>query len=71
MHANPLHHDDGVLYGAVAFDDVTQRVEQDRRTRYEADTDPLTGLANRRALERTVEPRWPAAIALFAAQSGC
>ena len=55
VHANPLHHDDGVLYGAVAsYDDVTQRVEQDRRTRYEADTDALTGLANRRALERTL-----------------
>ncbi len=55
VHANPLHHDDGVLYGAVGgYDDVTQRVEQDRRTRYEADTDALTGLANRRALERTL-----------------
>jgi diguanylate cyclase (GGDEF)-like protein/PAS domain S-box-containing protein len=55
VHANPLHHDDGKLYGAVAsYDDVTARVEQDRRTRHEADTDPLTGLANRRALERTL-----------------
>ena len=56
IHANPLHHDDGQLYGAVAsLDDVTERVEQDRRTRLEADTDPLTGLANRRALERTLD----------------
>jgi diguanylate cyclase (GGDEF)-like protein/PAS domain S-box-containing protein len=56
VHANPLHHDDGQLYGAVAsYDDVTARVERDRRTRHEADTDPLTGLANRRALERTLE----------------
>jgi diguanylate cyclase (GGDEF)-like protein/PAS domain S-box-containing protein len=55
VHANPLYHDDGVLYGAVAsYDDVSARVEQDRRTRHEADTDPLTGLANRRALERTL-----------------
>jgi diguanylate cyclase (GGDEF)-like protein/PAS domain S-box-containing protein len=55
VHSNPLHHDDGQLYGAVAsYDDVTARVEQDRRTRHEADTDPLTGLANRRALERTL-----------------
>jgi diguanylate cyclase (GGDEF)-like protein/PAS domain S-box-containing protein len=55
VHANPLHHDDGELYGAVAsYDDVTARVERDRRTRHEADTDPLTGLANRRALERTL-----------------
>jgi diguanylate cyclase (GGDEF)-like protein len=30
-------------------------VERDRRTRHEADTDALTGLANRRALERTLE----------------
>ena len=45
VHANPLHDDDGELYGAVAsYDDVTARVEQDRRTRHEADTDALTGL---------------------------
>jgi diguanylate cyclase (GGDEF)-like protein/PAS domain S-box-containing protein len=56
VHANPLHDADGVLYGAVAsYDDVTARVEQDRRTRHEADHDPLTGLANRRALERTLD----------------
>jgi diguanylate cyclase (GGDEF)-like protein/PAS domain S-box-containing protein len=56
VHANPLHDADGKLYGAVAsYDDVTARVEQDRRVRQEADTDALTGLANRRALERTLE----------------
>ena len=45
----------GALYGAVAsYDDVTARVEQDRRMRHEAETDPLTGLANRRASD--VEP---------------
>ncbi len=55
-HSSPLLDEEGVLYGAVAsYDDVTLRVEQDRRTRREADTDPLTGLANRRALERTLE----------------
>jgi diguanylate cyclase (GGDEF)-like protein/PAS domain S-box-containing protein len=65
VHANPLHHDDGQLYGAVAtFDDVTARVEQDRRTRLEADTDPLTGLANRRALERTLAAALARAAAL-------
>jgi diguanylate cyclase (GGDEF)-like protein/PAS domain S-box-containing protein len=54
-HASPLIDEDGELYGAVAsYDDVTLRVEEDRRTRHEADTDPLTGLANRRALERTL-----------------
>jgi diguanylate cyclase (GGDEF)-like protein/PAS domain S-box-containing protein len=55
-HANPLVDDEGRVYGAVAsYDDVTVRVERDRRTRHEADHDPLTGLANRRALERTLE----------------
>ena len=39
----------------ASYDDVTARVEQDRRTRHEADTDALTGLANRRALERTLD----------------
>jgi diguanylate cyclase (GGDEF)-like protein/PAS domain S-box-containing protein len=54
--ASPLVDEDGEPQGAVAsYDDVTLRVEQDRRTRHEADTDPLTGLANRRALERTLE----------------
>jgi diguanylate cyclase (GGDEF)-like protein/PAS domain S-box-containing protein len=66
VHANPLLDEDGVLYGAVAsYDDVTVRVEEDRRTRHEADHDPLTGLANRRALERTLE----AALARAAARS--
>ena len=56
MHANPLTDDDGEIYGAVATcEDVTARVEKDRRTRQEAETDSLTGLANRRALERTLE----------------
>jgi diguanylate cyclase (GGDEF)-like protein/PAS domain S-box-containing protein len=56
MHANPLADDDGEIYGAVATcEDVTARVEKDRRTRHEADTDALTGLANRRALERTLD----------------
>jgi diguanylate cyclase (GGDEF)-like protein len=55
-HANPLLDEHGDVRGAVAsYDDVTVRVERDRRTRHEADTDALTGLANRRALERTLE----------------
>ncbi len=50
VNAGPLIEDDRV-YGVVAtFEDVTARIEQDRRTRHEADTDALTGLANRRAL---------------------
>lgn len=56
VHANPLFDGQGNQNGAVAsYDDVTARVERDRRTRREADTDALTGLANRRALERTLE----------------
>ncbi|MDA0180811.1 diguanylate cyclase [Solirubrobacter phytolaccae] len=56
IHANPLRDEHGEQYGAVAsYDDVTERVEQNRRTRHEADHDALTGLANRRALERTLE----------------
>ena len=55
LNANPLVDEEGGVYGAVAsYDDVTLRVEEDRRNRHEADTDPLTGLANRRALERTL-----------------
>jgi diguanylate cyclase (GGDEF)-like protein/PAS domain S-box-containing protein len=56
VHANPLRDEDGGLFGAVAsFDDVSVRVERDRRTRHEADHDALTGLANRRSLQRTLE----------------
>ncbi|RKQ93622.1 PAS domain S-box-containing protein/diguanylate cyclase (GGDEF)-like protein [Solirubrobacter pauli] len=66
IHANPLRDEHGEQYGAVAsYDDVTARVEQDRRTRHEADHDALTGLANRRALERTLE----AALGRAAARS--
>jgi diguanylate cyclase (GGDEF)-like protein/PAS domain S-box-containing protein len=55
VNANPLVDEDGRVYGAVAsYDDVTVRVERDRRTRHEADHDPLTGVANRRAFERTL-----------------
>jgi diguanylate cyclase (GGDEF)-like protein/PAS domain S-box-containing protein len=65
VNANPLDDEDGRVYGAVAsYDDVTVRVERDRRTRHEADHDPLTGLANRRALERVLETALPRAGAL-------
>ena len=39
--------------GAVStYADVTERIERERRVRREAERDPLTGLANRRTLER-------------------
>ena len=49
----PLSEPDGRPYGAMStYADVTGRVERERRIRHEADTDDLTGLANRRALGR-------------------
>jgi diguanylate cyclase (GGDEF)-like protein/PAS domain S-box-containing protein len=49
----PLTEPDGSTYGAMSmYADVTGRVERERRIRHEADTDDLTGLANRRALQR-------------------
>jgi diguanylate cyclase (GGDEF)-like protein/PAS domain S-box-containing protein len=51
----PLQEPDGRPYGAVStYADVTGRVERERRIRHEAETDELTGLANRRALRRTL-----------------
>jgi diguanylate cyclase (GGDEF)-like protein/PAS domain S-box-containing protein len=51
--ASPLAEPDGRPYGVLStWADVTQRVGRERRMREEAETDPLTGLANRRALER-------------------
>jgi diguanylate cyclase (GGDEF)-like protein/PAS domain S-box-containing protein len=57
INAVPLVDDDGGRpYGAVgSYTDVTRREEQERRARHEADHDALTGLANRRALHRTLE----------------
>ena len=41
--------------GAVStYVDVTERVERERRVRHEADHDALTGLANRRVLDRAL-----------------
>jgi diguanylate cyclase (GGDEF)-like protein/PAS domain S-box-containing protein len=49
----PLSEPDGRLYGAMStYADVTGRVERERRIRHEAETDDLTGIANRRALVR-------------------
>jgi diguanylate cyclase (GGDEF)-like protein/PAS domain S-box-containing protein len=47
----PLTEPDGRRYGAMStYADVTGRVERERRIRHQAETDDLTGLANRRAL---------------------
>jgi diguanylate cyclase (GGDEF)-like protein/PAS domain S-box-containing protein len=56
VNASPLAEPGGRDYGALStYVDVTERVQLERRTRHEADSDPLTGLANRRALERTLD----------------
>jgi diguanylate cyclase (GGDEF)-like protein/PAS domain S-box-containing protein len=52
----PLTEPDGTRYGAMStYADVTRPVERERRTRHEADTDELTGLANRRAMQRMLD----------------
>jgi diguanylate cyclase (GGDEF)-like protein/PAS domain S-box-containing protein len=56
VNSSPLCEADGSLYGAVStYTDVTERVHRERRMRREAESDPLTGLANRRALERALD----------------
>jgi len=53
VNSSPLMEPDGRAYGALStYVDVTGRVEHEKRIRAEADTDDLTGLANRRALQR-------------------
>jgi diguanylate cyclase (GGDEF)-like protein/PAS domain S-box-containing protein len=53
VNASQLFEADGRPYGALStFVDVSDRVARERRIRAEADTDELTGLANRRALQR-------------------
>jgi diguanylate cyclase (GGDEF)-like protein/PAS domain S-box-containing protein len=52
----PLSEPDGTTYGAMStYTDVTRPVEREQRIRHEADTDDLTGVANRRALQRMLE----------------
>jgi diguanylate cyclase (GGDEF)-like protein/PAS domain S-box-containing protein len=53
VNSSPLAEPDGTPYGALStYADVTGRVERERRIRAEAETDHLTGVANRRALQR-------------------
>jgi diguanylate cyclase (GGDEF)-like protein/PAS domain S-box-containing protein len=52
----PLTEPDGTPFGAMStYADVTRPVERERRIRHEADTDELTGLANRRAMQRMLD----------------
>jgi len=56
VEAGPLRTQLGHVGGAmVTLHDVTHLVERERRYRHEADHDHLTGLANRRLLERTLD----------------
>jgi diguanylate cyclase (GGDEF)-like protein/PAS domain S-box-containing protein len=56
VNARPLAEPGGRDYGALStYADVTERVHRERRMLHEAESDPLTGLANRRALERTLD----------------
>jgi len=64
----PLTEPDGTPYGAMStYADVTRPVEREQRIRHEADTDDLTGVANRRALQRMLEAalRRAEALGLF------
>jgi diguanylate cyclase (GGDEF)-like protein/PAS domain S-box-containing protein len=55
VESRPLTDRDGTRYGAMStYVDVTEQMARERRMREEADSDPLTGLANRRVLERTL-----------------
>jgi diguanylate cyclase (GGDEF)-like protein/PAS domain S-box-containing protein len=57
--ARVLTEPDGRRYGVLStWSEATERLRRERRMRQEADTDPLTGLPNRRALQRTL----PAAL---------
>jgi diguanylate cyclase (GGDEF)-like protein/PAS domain S-box-containing protein len=55
VNSRPLDEPDGSRFGALStYADVSERIHRERRMRQEADSDPLTGLANRRALERAL-----------------
>jgi diguanylate cyclase (GGDEF)-like protein/PAS domain S-box-containing protein len=56
VESKPLSEPDGTPYGALStYVDVTDRMARERRMREEADSDPLTGLPNRRALDRMLD----------------
>lgn len=58
IRAGPIQNEDGSFLGtAVLATDHTERARQTERVRYLSEHDSLTGLANRRLLEGTLE-RW-------------
>ncbi len=55
-HSRGLHGPDGVYWGRIWFyRDVTEREHMTERLRHMSTTDPLTGIANRRALMETLD----------------
>jgi diguanylate cyclase (GGDEF)-like protein/PAS domain S-box-containing protein len=58
--ATPLKDDKGLIAGvSVAFQDATEYQRRESALRAESERDPLTGLANRRGLERHLQRRLP------------
>ena len=56
--ATPLKDDKGFIAGvSVAFQDVSERQQRESELRRESERDPLTGLINRRGLERLLPRR--------------
>lgn len=58
--ATPLKDDQGLIAGvSVAFHDATEYQRRETALRTESERDPLTGLVNRRGLERYLQRRLP------------
>lgn len=56
--ATPLKDDKGFIAGvSIAFQDVSERQQRETELRRESEKDPLTGLINRRGLERLLPRR--------------
>ncbi|MFN3712776.1 MAG: diguanylate cyclase domain-containing protein [Alcanivoracaceae bacterium] len=56
--ATPLKDDKGFIAGvSIAFQDVSERQQRENELRRESERDPLTGLINRRGLERLLPRR--------------
>lgn len=58
--ATPLKDDKGLIAGvSLAFQDATEYQQRESALRAESERDPLTGLVNRRGLERHLQRRLP------------